>query len=337
MFSGVWTLNFISTALKTNQLEVNTDIRTLRPIARLKEPRDLFALPKERENECAQQLPRWPNECQVRFIIYTRMRKSVTMRTLKSRDSYVMRCRANRVTKPSETFREINLILLKFHMCFLFVCRYCEVCHIPQHCQLSDRFCGTFLYCRSINFHHTQCRVALIARSWHECEKASKCMNFAHTSQRSETYFNRELWRIQRKWKNIEQMKAKINLWVAQHFSYTYDIFSQAINWRKWIFSHIIHEKSCLAAINFHRFFVCFSRSTHKNDEWWKWNRHTWSGFRCYKKSFSLTFNPWKKAAIKTKNKTESAAGRNHNSGKKSVNYRLKSSTKSVESHFHAM
>lgn len=52
-------------ALKTNQLEVNTDVRTLRPIARLKEPRDLFALPKERENECAQQLPRWPNECQV--------------------------------------------------------------------------------------------------------------------------------------------------------------------------------------------------------------------------------------------------------------------------------
>lgn len=51
--------------LKTNQLEVNTDIRTLRPIARLKEPRDLFALPKERDNECAQQLPRWPNECQV--------------------------------------------------------------------------------------------------------------------------------------------------------------------------------------------------------------------------------------------------------------------------------
>lgn len=54
------------TALKTNQLEVNTDVRTLRPIARLKEPRDLFALPKERDNECAQQLPRWPNECQVR-------------------------------------------------------------------------------------------------------------------------------------------------------------------------------------------------------------------------------------------------------------------------------
>lgn len=53
-------------ALKTNQLEVNTDVRTLRPIARLKEPRDLFALPKERDNECAQQLPRWPNECQVR-------------------------------------------------------------------------------------------------------------------------------------------------------------------------------------------------------------------------------------------------------------------------------
>lgn len=58
--------HFSSTALKTNQLEVNTDVRTLRPIARLKEPRDLFALPKERDNECTQQLPRWPNECQVR-------------------------------------------------------------------------------------------------------------------------------------------------------------------------------------------------------------------------------------------------------------------------------
>lgn len=62
-------LSPLSTALKTNQLEVNTDVRTLRPIARLKEPRDLFALPKERENECAQQLPRWPNECQVRIFV----------------------------------------------------------------------------------------------------------------------------------------------------------------------------------------------------------------------------------------------------------------------------
>ena len=58
-------LPLVYLALKTNQLEVNTDVRTLRPIARLKEPRDLFALPKERDNECAQQLPRWPNECQV--------------------------------------------------------------------------------------------------------------------------------------------------------------------------------------------------------------------------------------------------------------------------------
>jgi hypothetical protein len=57
----------LDSALKTNQLEVNTDVRTLRPVARLKEPRDLFALPKERDNECAQQLPRWPNECQVRL------------------------------------------------------------------------------------------------------------------------------------------------------------------------------------------------------------------------------------------------------------------------------
>lgn len=57
-------------ALKTNQLEVNTDVRTLRPVARLKEPRDLFALPKERDNECSTQLPRWPNECQVSLFLY---------------------------------------------------------------------------------------------------------------------------------------------------------------------------------------------------------------------------------------------------------------------------
>lgn len=62
-------LLFIHLALKTNQLEVNTDVRTLRPVARLKEPRDLFALPKERDNECSQQLPRWPNECQVSLFL----------------------------------------------------------------------------------------------------------------------------------------------------------------------------------------------------------------------------------------------------------------------------
>ncbi|XP_058827587.1 uncharacterized protein LOC131687507 isoform X2 [Topomyia yanbarensis] len=57
--------SFLSNSLKTNQLEVNTDSKTLRPIARLKEPRELFALPKERDYDCSQQAPRWPIECQV--------------------------------------------------------------------------------------------------------------------------------------------------------------------------------------------------------------------------------------------------------------------------------
>lgn len=66
LFSAGFLGSFLSNSLKTNQLEVNTDARTLRPVARLKEPRDLFALPKERDNDCSQQAPRWPNECQVR-------------------------------------------------------------------------------------------------------------------------------------------------------------------------------------------------------------------------------------------------------------------------------
>ncbi|XP_050079667.1 cytosolic carboxypeptidase Nna1 isoform X2 [Anopheles maculipalpis] len=57
--------SFLSNSLKTHQLEVNTDSKTLRPIARLKEPRELFALPKERDYDCPQQAPRWPIECQV--------------------------------------------------------------------------------------------------------------------------------------------------------------------------------------------------------------------------------------------------------------------------------
>ncbi|XP_055913111.1 cytosolic carboxypeptidase Nna1 isoform X2 [Eupeodes corollae] len=57
--------NFLSKGLKTNQLEVNTDEKTLKPIARLKEPRDLFALPKEKDYDCSQQAARWPTECQV--------------------------------------------------------------------------------------------------------------------------------------------------------------------------------------------------------------------------------------------------------------------------------
>ncbi|KAH8308543.1 hypothetical protein KR044_001741, partial [Drosophila immigrans] len=57
--------NFLSKGLKTNQLVLNTDEKTLRPVARLKEPRDLFALPKDKDNDCSQQAPRWPIECQV--------------------------------------------------------------------------------------------------------------------------------------------------------------------------------------------------------------------------------------------------------------------------------
>ncbi|KAH8273289.1 hypothetical protein KR018_005272, partial [Drosophila ironensis] len=57
--------SFLSKGLKTNQLVVNTDEKTLRPVARLKEPRDLFALPKDKDNDCSQQAPRWPVECQV--------------------------------------------------------------------------------------------------------------------------------------------------------------------------------------------------------------------------------------------------------------------------------
>lgn len=57
--------SFLANNLKTNQLEVNTDAHTLKPIARLKEPRDLFALQKERDHECTQQAARWPTECQV--------------------------------------------------------------------------------------------------------------------------------------------------------------------------------------------------------------------------------------------------------------------------------
>lgn len=64
LFSG-YLGSFLSNSLKTTQLEVNTDAKTLRPIARLKEPRDLFALPKDKEHDCPQQTARWPTECQV--------------------------------------------------------------------------------------------------------------------------------------------------------------------------------------------------------------------------------------------------------------------------------
>ncbi|XP_037918827.1 uncharacterized protein LOC119656542 isoform X4 [Hermetia illucens] len=57
--------SFLSKSLKTNQLEVNTDEKTSRAVARLREPRDLFALPKEKDHDCPQQAARWPTECQV--------------------------------------------------------------------------------------------------------------------------------------------------------------------------------------------------------------------------------------------------------------------------------
>nr|CAD7403250.1 unnamed protein product [Timema cristinae] len=60
---GSYLSSLLQNTLKTNQVEINTDSRTLRPVARLKEPRDLFAFP--RELDCPQQVARWPSECQV--------------------------------------------------------------------------------------------------------------------------------------------------------------------------------------------------------------------------------------------------------------------------------
>ncbi|GBP61811.1 Cytosolic carboxypeptidase Nna1 [Eumeta japonica] len=60
---GTFISNFLQNNIKTNQFEINTDARTFRTIAKLKEPRELFALPKELD--CPQQAPRWPTECQV--------------------------------------------------------------------------------------------------------------------------------------------------------------------------------------------------------------------------------------------------------------------------------
>jgi hypothetical protein len=54
--------DLLQTSLKTTQLEISTDWRTQRSVAKLREPRDLFALKKE---PCAQQAARWPVECQV--------------------------------------------------------------------------------------------------------------------------------------------------------------------------------------------------------------------------------------------------------------------------------
>lgn len=63
MPAGSYLSSFLHNTLKTNQVEINTDSRTLRPVAKLKEPRDLFASPKELG--CPQGAARWPAECQV--------------------------------------------------------------------------------------------------------------------------------------------------------------------------------------------------------------------------------------------------------------------------------
>lgn len=60
---GTFITSFLKNNIKTNQLEIDTDVKTFRTYAKLKEPRDLFALPKELD--CPQQAPRWPTECQV--------------------------------------------------------------------------------------------------------------------------------------------------------------------------------------------------------------------------------------------------------------------------------
>ncbi|XP_050672778.1 cytosolic carboxypeptidase Nna1-like [Leptidea sinapis] len=60
---GTFISSFLQNNLKTNLLEISTDIKTFKTTAKLREPRELFALPKELD--CPQQSPRWPSECQV--------------------------------------------------------------------------------------------------------------------------------------------------------------------------------------------------------------------------------------------------------------------------------
>ncbi|XP_014240982.1 cytosolic carboxypeptidase Nna1 isoform X2 [Cimex lectularius] len=62
-FQRSYLSSLLANTLKSNQVEINTDSKSLKSIARLKEPRDLFTLPKE--PECAQEAARWPSECQV--------------------------------------------------------------------------------------------------------------------------------------------------------------------------------------------------------------------------------------------------------------------------------
>uniref|UniRef100_A0A0A9VVW5 Cytosolic carboxypeptidase NnaD n=1 Tax=Lygus hesperus TaxID=30085 RepID=A0A0A9VVW5_LYGHE len=61
--AGSYLSSLLANTLKSNQVEINTDSKSQRPVARLKEPRDLFTLPKE--PECAQEAAKWPAECQV--------------------------------------------------------------------------------------------------------------------------------------------------------------------------------------------------------------------------------------------------------------------------------
>ncbi|XP_071452958.1 cytosolic carboxypeptidase 2-like [Hetaerina americana] len=60
--AGSYLSSFLQNTLKSNQVEINTDARTNRTIARLKEPRELFSLNRD---VCPQQGVRWPIECQV--------------------------------------------------------------------------------------------------------------------------------------------------------------------------------------------------------------------------------------------------------------------------------
>ncbi|KAG8238549.1 hypothetical protein J437_LFUL018451 [Ladona fulva] len=60
--AGSYLSSFLQNTLKSNQVEINTDARTNRTIARLKEPRELFSLSRDIST---QQGVRWPIECQV--------------------------------------------------------------------------------------------------------------------------------------------------------------------------------------------------------------------------------------------------------------------------------
>uniref|UniRef100_A0A8D8LG76 Cytosolic carboxypeptidase NnaD n=2 Tax=Cacopsylla melanoneura TaxID=428564 RepID=A0A8D8LG76_9HEMI len=61
--SGSYLSTFLQNTLKNKQVEIFSDKRAFKPVARLREPKDLLNLPKE--IDCAQQSARWPVECQV--------------------------------------------------------------------------------------------------------------------------------------------------------------------------------------------------------------------------------------------------------------------------------